>query len=156
MTHDAIIKFAPVLTAERFDNPRENRAGRKFYRRLTLLPDARGVPLGVDHDLSRVIGHVDKLFRFDWTDGLWIAAHATIEEPPPWLKRDAISASNAARSGISATSTAIVCVMSVPSTDTRVIAARVATERRLATAKSARCISTRAGDRGRESGELGR
>lgn len=57
--------------------------------------------------------------------------------------------------GISATWTATVFATQAPSTGIRVTAARVETERPLATASSARCISTRGGG-SRGSGELSR
>jgi hypothetical protein len=88
-----MIKFAPVLTAERYNNPKWERPGRDFYwsGSLTLLP-RRETPLLVNHDESRQVGIVRELSVLDWTDGKWICAHVTVTDPPCWLdKRTAAS-----------------------------------------------------------------
>jgi hypothetical protein len=52
------------------------------------MPYDETVPLLVDHDDACEIGRVSKLFRVEWEDGPWIAAHATVTNPPDWLNRD--------------------------------------------------------------------
>lgn len=88
MSHEVIIKFAPVFTLERFNDPTW-RPDRRMYEpgALKFLPTRDTVPLIVDHDDDREIGTVQKLHRWDWIDGPWIFASATVTAPPPWLKR---------------------------------------------------------------------
>lgn len=93
MSHTALIKFAPVYTAERYKNPEWERPGRDFYwpGSLKLIPDVE-TPLLVNHDESRQVGVVRSLSEFDDTDGRWISAHVTVTDPPCWLdKRTAAS-----------------------------------------------------------------
>ena len=87
MSHTALIKFAPVLTAERWGNPEWTRPGRTFYwgGSLKLIPGTP-TPLIVDHDMDRRIGFVRELFTMPWTDGPWIVARAEITDPPAWLR----------------------------------------------------------------------
>ena len=89
MNQAAIIKLAPILTAERWKNPEWERPGRDFYwsGSLALLPK-REIPLLVDHDVSRPIGYVRELSELDWVDGRWIAAHVTVTDAPLWLSKD--------------------------------------------------------------------
>jgi hypothetical protein len=91
VSHTALVKFAPIFTLERFDDPVWNRAGRTLYERgaFQFLPGKTTVPLLVDHEDSREIGTVHELFRMDWIDGPWIVARATLTAPPSWLKRGA-------------------------------------------------------------------
>lgn len=95
MSHEAIIKFAPVFVADRFDDATWNRPGRTLYQRgaFSFLPGKRTVPLLVDHDDDHEVGTVHELFEFDWIDGPWIAARATVTDPPAWLKRGETKAS---------------------------------------------------------------
>jgi hypothetical protein len=89
MTHTAIIKFAPIFTVERFNDPAWNRPGRQLYESgaFRFLPSEDTVPLVVNHDDSREIGTVHEVFKLDWIDGPWICARATVNDPPSWLKR---------------------------------------------------------------------
>ena len=89
MSHTALIKFAPIFTLERFNDPAWSRPGRTMYYNgaLRFLPAETSIPLIVDHDDSREIGAVHELFKMDWTDGPWICARATVNTPPSWLKR---------------------------------------------------------------------
>jgi hypothetical protein len=95
MSHEAIVKFAPVWLADRFDDPTWNRPGRTLYQRgaFQFLPGKSTVPLLVDHDDDREVGTVHELFELDWIDGPWIAARATVTDPPVWLKRGETKAS---------------------------------------------------------------
>ena len=83
MSHTALIKFAPVLTAERWGDPKWTRPGRTFYWNgaLKLIP-GRVTPLVVDHNLERQVGVVHELFTMELTDGPWICARATVTDPP--------------------------------------------------------------------------
>jgi hypothetical protein len=85
VSHTACIRFAPIFTHERLNDPSWNRAGRMLFERLKLAQDT--VPFIVDHE--REVGTVHELFRLDWTDGPWIAARATVTDPPGWLRRGA-------------------------------------------------------------------
>ena len=87
MSHSALIKFAPVLTAERWSNPRWTRPDRTFYWNgaLKLIP-CQKTPVVIDHDMERIVGVVHELFTMEWTDGPWICARATLDDPPGWLK----------------------------------------------------------------------
>jgi hypothetical protein len=90
MSHTALIKFAPIFTIERFDDPAWNRPGRLMYeaRALRFLPGEESVPLVVDHEESSVVGTVHApMFKMDWIDGPWICARATVNTPPSWLER---------------------------------------------------------------------
>jgi hypothetical protein len=92
MTHTALVKFAPIFTLERFDDPAWTRPGRKMYYpgALQFLPGRTSVPLLADHDEDHEVGTVDKLFQMDWTDGPWICASATVpDDAASWLKRGA-------------------------------------------------------------------
>jgi hypothetical protein len=88
MSHEAIIKFAPVFTLDRFNDPKWRPDRRMYYPgALRFLPGTEAVPLIVDHDDDREIGTVQKLHKWDWPGGPWIFASATVTAPPPWLKR---------------------------------------------------------------------
>ena len=88
VTYTCTLKIAPILTLERFNDPAWTRR-RSLYEAggLQFLPGKATVPLLVDHDEGREIGVVDNLWRWDWTDGPWVVAHATVAAPPSWLKR---------------------------------------------------------------------
>jgi hypothetical protein len=85
LTHTALIKVAPLVTPDAFHDPASVPAGRTLYQRggLELMPRA---PLVIDHDCGREIGQVRQLAEFRDTDGLWLAAHCTVANPPEWLK----------------------------------------------------------------------
>ena len=87
MSHSALIKFSPVLTAERWSNPRWTRPDRTFYWNgaLKLIPGQK-TPVVIDHDMERTVGVVHELFTMEWTDGPWICARATLDDPPGWLR----------------------------------------------------------------------
>lgn len=90
MSHTTLVKFAPIDTLERHNDPRWNKAGRALYtsNALRFRPGITEVPLLVDHHDDRRIGTVTQIFRMDWTDGPWWAALATIDgTPPPWMRR---------------------------------------------------------------------
>ena len=89
MTFTSLIKFAPLTTLERVNDPRWSRPGRTMYDAgaLTLLPGRPSVPVLVNHDKTRVIGAVTSLTRFEDVDGPWLAALAQITDRPPWLER---------------------------------------------------------------------
>lgn len=69
MSHTALVKFAPVLTAERWGDPTWTSPGRTFYwgRSLKLIPGT-ATPLLVDHNMDCRIGVVHELFQMAWTD----------------------------------------------------------------------------------------
>jgi hypothetical protein len=80
----------PLLTVDRVNEPHWTRPGRKLYDggSLGFLPGKESVPLLVDHDQNQLIGRVDSLWRFEWVDGPWLCASATLDaELPRWLKR---------------------------------------------------------------------
>lgn len=83
------MKFAPIVTAERMNNPTWERPGRTMYwpGSLRFLPIHSEIPLVVDHNLERQVGVVHELFEMDWIDGPWVCARATVSDPPCWLKR---------------------------------------------------------------------
>lgn len=82
------LKFAPVFTSERFNDPRWTRPGRTMYSKLEFIPGKTSVPLLLNHDDDREIGTVDLIYRGEWIDGPWYFAAATLDrEPPPWLQR---------------------------------------------------------------------
>ena len=87
MTHSALVKLAPVVSAERLNNPTWERPGRTMYwsGALRFLPNRSEIPLVVDHNMERQVGIVHELFEMDWTDGPWIVARATVVDPPSWL-----------------------------------------------------------------------
>jgi hypothetical protein len=89
VTHSAVIKFAPIWTFERHNDPVWNRAGRTLYEAgsLKFLPSVTEVPLIVDHDEEREIGVVHELSRIEWSDGPWICARASIYDAPAWLQQ---------------------------------------------------------------------
>ena len=95
MTYTTLIKFAPIVTAERLNNPTWERPGRTMYRSgaLRFLPTQTEIPLLVDHRMERQIGVVHELFEMDWVDGPWICARATVADAPAWLKRHETKAS---------------------------------------------------------------
>jgi hypothetical protein len=86
MTHSALIRFAPVFTRDRFDDPAWAKPGRTMYERLDFWP-TKTCPLLVDHDDSKEIGTVTELSRMEWLDGPWFTAVARVTDAPAWLKR---------------------------------------------------------------------
>jgi hypothetical protein len=89
MTYTALIKFAPLTTLERVNDPRWARPGRTMYDpgSLTFSPGKSSAPLLVDHCDTREVGVVRELTRFEDTDGPWLAVVATVTDRPEWLKR---------------------------------------------------------------------
>jgi hypothetical protein len=89
VNYDALIKFAPVFTHERFNDVTWARPGRRMYERgaLEFMPGWDSIPLIVDHDDEREIGVVHRFGAIDWVDGPWLYAVATVTDPPSWLKR---------------------------------------------------------------------
>ncbi len=87
MTHSAVIKLAPILTAERWGDPAWTRPGRTFYwpGALRLLP-GKPTPLVVDHEMSTTIGTVNELCTMTFTDGPWIVARGIVDDAPGWLR----------------------------------------------------------------------
>ena len=87
MTHTVCVKLAPILTAERWDDPKWMRPDRVFYwpGSLKLIP-RRPTPIVRDHDMDDVIGTVSELFTMPFTDGEWIVARGVIDNPPSWLQ----------------------------------------------------------------------
>ena len=89
MSHTISIKLAPVLTAERWDDPKWMRPGRAFYwpGSLALIP-RQPTPIVIDHDMNRVIGTVTELVTMPFTDGRWIVARGVLDgDPPSWLRQ---------------------------------------------------------------------
>ena len=88
MTHAVCVKLAPVLTAERWDDPTWTRPGRDLYwsGSLRLLP-GKPTPIVRDHDMDEVLGTVTELATMPFTDGLWIVARGVVDDPPPWLRQ---------------------------------------------------------------------
>ncbi len=93
--YTAVIRFAPLTTLERVNDPDWKRPGRTMYDfgSLTLMPDHDTCPLIVDHNHEREVGVVTSLMRWDDETGPWLAALATVTDPPVWLKRDETKAS---------------------------------------------------------------
>jgi hypothetical protein len=83
MTYEALLKVAPILTLERYNDPRWNRPGRSMYEpgSLRFAPAVSSVPLLVDHRDDREVGVVHELFRAEWVDGPWVCARATVSLP---------------------------------------------------------------------------
>ena len=77
--HTVCVKLAPVLTAERWDDPKWMRPGRAFYWNgaLRILP-ARPTPIVIDHQMDDI--------EIDFVDGPWIVARGVIDDPPDWLQ----------------------------------------------------------------------
>lgn len=88
MSYTALIKFAPIYTFERHNDPNWNRAGRFLFEAgaLKFAPAVTAVPLLVDHDSERRIGTVFELVRVEWLDGPWLCARATVDHAPAWLR----------------------------------------------------------------------
>jgi hypothetical protein len=88
VTYTAVIKFAPLTTLERVNDPRWSGA-RAMYDAggLRLLPGHDSAPLLANHD--RAIGTVDRLMLFEDVDGPWLTAITTVADRPAWLKRGA-------------------------------------------------------------------
>ena len=87
MSHTALIKFAPLVSAEALLDPGSVRAGRQLYDHgafRLLRPD---LPILVDHDDSRQVGIVREVAEIADTDGDWLAALATFTDPPGWVTR---------------------------------------------------------------------
>jgi hypothetical protein len=89
MTYRATLRFAPLTTLERINNPNWKRPGRTMYDAgaLTFFPGKSSAPLLVNHDKTREIGVIDELMRFEDTDGPWLVALATVTDRPCWLER---------------------------------------------------------------------
>ena len=89
MTHTVCVRFAPVVNADRLNNPTWERPGRTMYwsRALRFLPTQTEIPLLVDHNMERQVGVVHELFEMDWTNDPWICARATVTDPPAGLRR---------------------------------------------------------------------
>ena len=88
MTHTVCVKLAPVLTVERWDDPKWMRPDRVFYwpGSLKLIP-RQPTPIVRDHDMDDVIGTVTELLTMPFTDGEWIVARGVIDDPPSWLRQ---------------------------------------------------------------------
>ena len=88
MTHTVCVKLAPILTAERWDDPKWMRPDRVFYwpGSLKLIP-RQPTPIVRDHDMDDVIGSISELFTMPFTDGEWIVARGVIDNPPSWLRQ---------------------------------------------------------------------
>ena len=88
-THTALIRIAPIHNLARHNDPAWNRPGRNLYEAgsLRFLPGVSEVPLLVDHDNNHRIGTVHELARIEWIDGPWIAARASLSDPPAWLRQ---------------------------------------------------------------------
>jgi hypothetical protein len=86
-TYNCLIKMWRVVDTDVLHNIDALPAGRELFQpgAVKLLNDH--VPVLIDHDKGRQVGVVRELSNFADTDGLWLTAHATITDPPPWLKR---------------------------------------------------------------------
>ena len=84
----SLIRFAPIVTLDRLNDPNWARPGRTAYDHgsLTFFPGKASVPLLVNHDAERPIGVVRELTRVEATDGPWIAALAIVIDRPAWLR----------------------------------------------------------------------
>ena len=87
MSHNISIKLAPILTAERWDDPKWMRPDRVFYwpGSLKLIP-RQPTPIVRDHHMDDMIGTVTELFTMPFTDGEWIVARGVVDNPPSWLQ----------------------------------------------------------------------
>ena len=87
MSHNISIELAPILTAERWDDPKWMRPDRVFYwpGSLKLIP-RQPTPIVRDHHMDDVIGTVTELFTMPFTDGEWIVARGVVDNPPSWLQ----------------------------------------------------------------------
>jgi len=85
MTYEIAVKVAPVFTGDRFEDPAWR--DRIMYRSDALLFRGRPVPLVVNHDKSRQLGEIAKIYKLD-DDGPWLVGIGTMTgERPEWLKR---------------------------------------------------------------------
>ncbi len=89
MSHTALIRFAPLTTLQRVNDPVWKRPGRTMYDSgaLTFHPGKTSAKLLVNHDDDHEIGVVHTLTRWEDTDGPWLAAIAEITDRPEWLER---------------------------------------------------------------------
>ena len=91
-TWEAVVKFAPLLSVERVNDPAWQDAERTMVTQSTFrLPHKKEcVPLLADHNPDVELGTVKDWFRLKWIDGEWLAATATLNAPPPpFLQRGA-------------------------------------------------------------------
>ena len=73
-------KVLPTESLERW-NSADWAPSRTMYRRCKLLPIE--VPLVCEHDMSRPLGRIDRLFKVDCVDDPWHVAVATLDAAPP-------------------------------------------------------------------------
>ena len=87
----AMIKVAPLVTAQALLRSESVEPGRILYEKgcFSRYIANRREPIAVwiDHDPQRVVGHVREFSEFDDVDGAWLAAHASLDKAPGWLKR---------------------------------------------------------------------
>jgi hypothetical protein len=88
-TYTSLIRFAPLTTLDRVNDPAWKAEGRTLYdsSSLTFVPGQTTCPLIIDHDDTKQIGVVRSIARFEDVDGPWLAAVATIYDRPAWLKK---------------------------------------------------------------------
>ena len=91
----ALIRFAPLVTLKRINDPTWWQPDRTKYRSgsLELPTGTTEVPLLVDHEDERQVGVVHELLEMNCDDGPWYCARATITDPPPWLRQHTTKAS---------------------------------------------------------------
>ena len=85
----ALIQIARVATAETLQGVKDRTLNPEHYVRsdgLSLLRTT-GVPLIVDHDMTRQVGVVEGLYALDTPDGRWVCARATVTDAPSWLRK---------------------------------------------------------------------
>jgi hypothetical protein len=101
VSYTTLIRFAPLTTLERLNDPLWARPGRTLYdhNSLTFFPNRTSVPLLINHDATREIGVVRELTRFEDTDGPWLVALATVTNRPQWLRPGTTRASFGYRGG---------------------------------------------------------
>lgn len=89
MTYNAVVRLGKLVTPDVLRSVETLRPGAEFFQRgaLQLGLDDRPVPVCIDHDRTRQVGAVRSLFEFDDTDGVWLAATATILDAPGWLAK---------------------------------------------------------------------
>src|SRR5690349_2876843 len=88
-TYTSLIRFVPLTTLERVNDPAWKAEGRTLYdsSSLTFAPGQTTCPLIIDHDDAKQIGVVRSIDRFEDTDGPWLTAVATIYDRPAWLRK---------------------------------------------------------------------
>ena len=82
MSYEATIRLGPIVNASELVWDEKLEAGRYHYTAGAIRMPNSPVPVVLDHDLERPVGHVRRL---DEHDGA-LHAHTVIDKPPRWLR----------------------------------------------------------------------